>query len=141
MKMDLGLEEKASVPMSPLIDAVFLLLAFFLVATTYKKKDTTIDINLPLSTSAIKLPLENTATAIGVDIGGNLYLDGQLISKTSLHIALQDIAQSNPGQRIRLDADLRAPIHSVVEILELCQFRHLKNIGIQTYDARVNPGG
>ena len=35
MKLDLPTDEKASIPMSPLIDAVFLMLAFFLIATTY----------------------------------------------------------------------------------------------------------
>lgn len=141
MKLDLDLDEKASVPMSPLIDAVFLLLAFFLIATTYKKKDTTIDINLPLSNSAIKLPLENSSTAIGIDVNGELFLDGQPIRKTSLHMELQQISNVDPGRRIRLDADLRAPVHSVVELLELCQFRNLKNIGIHTYDGRgeLNP--
>ena len=136
MKMEFGFEEKATVPMSPLIDAVFLLLAFFLIATTYKKKDTTIDINLPLSNSAIKLPLEDSVTAIGIDVDGQLYLDGEPIGKTSLHAALREISLGDPGRRIRLDADQFAPVHSVVELLELCQFRNMKNIGIHTYDGR-----
>ena len=137
MKIDLSFDEKASVPMSPQIDAVFLLLAFFLIATTYKKVDHRIDVNLPTSESALKLPLAKSVVAIGVDRIGNVYLNGQPTLKTTLHAELRTLANTAPDTRIRLDADEAAPVHSVVELLEACQFRGLKNIGIRTFDGKT----
>ena len=45
-------EDKVEVSMSPLIDCVFLLLIFLLVATMSKKADKDVDIRLPESKSS-----------------------------------------------------------------------------------------
>jgi len=50
-----GVDEDAEVALSPLIDCVFLLLIFFLVATTFKQDDKDIDITPPESRSARRL--------------------------------------------------------------------------------------
>ena len=73
MKLDLPSDEKAALPMSPLIDAVFLMLAFFLIATTYKKSDKQIDVELPTSQSSVKLPLSDSVVVIGVNSEGNVF--------------------------------------------------------------------
>jgi biopolymer transport protein ExbD len=116
MKLDLPSDEKAALPMSPLIDAVFLMLAFFLIATTYKKSDKQIDVDLPTSQSSVKLPLSDSVVVIGVNSEGNVFFEGRPILKTALH------------------TDQAAQVHSVVELLEACQFRGLKNIGIRTFN-------
>ncbi len=54
MQIDFLEEEQAEVSMSPLIDCVFLLLIFFLVATMSKKVNKDVDIRLPESNSAVK---------------------------------------------------------------------------------------
>ena len=134
MKLDLPSDEKAALPMSPLIDAVFLMLAFFLIATTYKKSDKKIDVDLPTSQSSVKLPLSDSVVVIGVNSEGNVFFEGRPILKTALHAELRDLANTAPDTRIRLDADQTAQVHSVVELLEACQFRGLKNIGIRTFN-------
>ena len=134
MKLDLQTAEQAEVPMSPLIDCVFLLLIFFLVATMFKKQDKDIDVDLPVSTSSLKLRPDDGLTALGIDRTGQVYLEGAPISRTRLHAELRRISNRDPNRRVRLDADRVAPIHAVVEILDICQFRGLNNIGIRTYD-------
>ena len=49
MKVDLRDDEGIEVQMAPLIDCVFLLLIFFLVATTLKKINNELPLVLPLS--------------------------------------------------------------------------------------------
>jgi len=39
---------------------------------------------------------------------------------------------------IRLDVDKEAPTIRVIEVLDLCQFNQLKNVGIRTYDEYYN---
>jgi biopolymer transport protein ExbD len=55
-----------------------------------------------------------------------------------LHARLRIQAADDPERRIRVDADAEAPFELVVEILDLCQFRGMGNIGIRTYDDRYN---
>lgn len=138
MKVRFDNNDSAEVSMSPLIDCVFLLLIFFLVATMQKKIDKDIDIVLPTSTSAVKLRPDDAKLVVGVDREGRYYLEGAPVRRTELHARMRDIAAVTPDRRIRLDADADCPIHAVVELLDLCQFRGLNNVGIRTYDRSYN---
>ena len=131
-------EESAEISMSPLIDCVFLLLIFFLVSTMSKKQDKDIDIELPESTSAESLLPGNEVLVIGLSTEGEVFFEGELISRTSLHQQLRLIGLNEPGKRIRLDADGNTQLHRIVEVLDLCQFNNLRNVGIRTYDEHYN---
>lgn len=128
----------AEVSMGPLIDCVFLLLIFFLVATMYKKKDRDIDIIPPESSSAIKIPPDDDQMVVGIDESGEIFLQGDPVSKTRLHSELKDLAVADPDRQIRLDAHFSAPFENIVEVLDICKFRGLANVGIRTYDDRYN---
>lgn len=124
--------------MSPMIDAVFLLLIFFLVATMLKKEDKDIDIVPPESSSAVKLLPDDNVVVLGIDAEGQLFWEGRASSANQFHQRLRDVAVSDPGQRLRLDADADTPFFRVAEVLDMCQFRGLQNVGIRTYDDRYN---
>jgi biopolymer transport protein ExbD len=126
------------VSMGPLIDCVFLLLIFFLVSTMFKKENRDIDIVPPESESAVKLPPDDRQLVIGVTATGEVYWQGVPVTRTDLHFRLRTQAEEDPERRIRLDADADAPFELVVEMLDLCQFRGLPNVGIRTYDDRYN---
>lgn len=129
---------KPDVSMGPLIDCVFLLLIFFLVATMFKKEDRDINIVPPESESAVKLPPDDMQTVVGINAAGKVFWQGASITRTDLNARLRALVEDNPERRIRLDADANAPFEKVVEVLDLCQFRGLTNVGIRTYDDRYN---
>jgi len=131
-------EDEPEVSMSPLIDCVFLLLIFFLVATMYKKKDKDIAIVPPESVSAQRLLADDKAIVIGIDRGGRYYWEGAPATANQLHQSLRSVAATSPDRQIRLDADEMTPFECVVEVLDICQFRGLRNVGIRTYDDRYN---
>lgn len=124
--------------MGPMIDCVFLLLIFFLVATMFKKEKRDIDIIPPESSSAIKIPPDDDQIVLGIDTVGDVYWQGTQVSRTDLHSRLRELAADEPDRQIRLDADAETPFELVVELLDLCQFRGLANVGIRTYDDRYN---
>ncbi len=131
-------EDKAEVSMSPLIDCVFLLLIFFLVATMSKKANKDVDIRLPESKSAIKRLATDDQLVIGVDVKGNIYFEGKPASIMVLHDSLRSEALINPNKQVRIDADSEAPLASVVEIVDICQFNHLDDVVLRTYDENYN---
>lgn len=124
--------------MSPLIDCVFLLLIFFLVSTMFKKEDRDINIIPPESDSAVKLPPDDKQVVVGITAEGEVFWQGVSVTKMDLNARLKDQALEDPDKRIRLDADAEAPFELVVQMLDLCQFRGLSNVGIRTYDDRYN---
>lgn len=138
MRMQRRETDKAEVAMSPLIDAVFLLLIFFLVATMLKKQDKDIDIVPPESNSAVKLMPDDDIIVLGINEGGDLFWEGRPTTANQFHQRLREVWLTNPDQHLRLDADAATPFHRVAEVLDMCQFRGLNNVGIRTYDDRYN---
>lgn len=126
------------IPLTPLIDAVFLLLIFFLVSTMIRKLDRDIDIALPDSANAERLTPTDDNRVIGIDADGSLYFEGEPTTLQALHHRLRAIAREQPGLPIRLDADRTTPTHRVVEVLDLCRFNQLDHVGIRTYDETYN---
>ena len=138
MRMRRRNDDKAEVSMSPLIDAVFLLLIFFLVATMLKQEDRDIDITPPQSQSAVKLPPDDDVVVVGIDAEGLFYWQGRPATANMMHQQLRELAAADRAQRIRLDADADTPFERVAEVLDMCRFRGLENVGIRTYDPRYN---
>lgn len=138
MRISIDDDLKAEVSMAPLIDCVFLLLVFFLVATMFKKDNRDIDVNLPTSKSAVKIRPDDNNIVIGIDARGRVYFEGAPSSMNNLHASLKYTAHFEPDRRIRFDADADAPIFKVVEVLDACQFYGLNNIAIRTYDESYN---
>jgi len=126
------------VGMSPLIDAVFLLLIFFLVATMIKKEDRDIDITPPESRSAVKVKPDDDVLVLGVDPRGEFFLQGDPLSFEELRSRLRAVAMDTPDKRIRFDADAKTPYYRVLQVTNQLQFLGLDNVGIRTYDDRYN---
>ena len=132
MRVRMEEEEPVEVQMAPLIDCVFLLLIFFLVATTLKKVEKELPLQLPVSAAAVGMQAQEGMLIIGVDQNGRTYLGANAVTTGMLHDRLRQAAQSNPAQRVRVDADRNTPFQHVVKVLDLCQFEGLRNVGIHT---------
>jgi biopolymer transport protein ExbD len=51
---------------------------------------------------------------------------------------LGNIAVTNKDQGIRLDCDKKTKFIHVAEILDLCNFYQINNVGVRTYDESYN---
>ncbi len=138
MRMRREDDTKADVMMSPMIDAVFLLLIFFLVATMLKKEDRDIDINPPESRSAVKLLPDDEQLVLGIAQDGMFYWQGVELTLDELHHRLREVAIATPDRRIRLDTDSQTPFKYVVQMMDIAQFNGMTNVGIRTYDSKYN---
>ena len=131
-------EDKIELGMASLIDCVFLLLIFFLVTTMLKRDLKEVELDLPVSTSSLEMPPDESMLVLAVDQEGELYYEGQPTSVQLLHDKLREAEQEDPDRRIRLDADADAPFGRVVEVLDALQFRNLRNVGVRTYHEKYD---
>jgi len=127
-------EEEVGVQMAPLIDCVFLLLIFFLVAATLKKAHKEVEIELPHSAAAAETKSKYDTVIIEVTKDGTIYLEAQPVTQRLLHKRLREAAAENPDRRVRIDADRRTAFQHIVHVLDLCQFEGLNNVGVRTRD-------
>ena len=130
MKIDLRDDEAIEVQMAPLIDCVFLLLIFFLVATTLKKVDRELPLELPDIAAAIDVQQPDEIRVISVNEAEAIYLDGTPISLSLLQSELRGLARSTPDIKIRLDIDQRAPFRGAMRVMDMLRFENLRNVSI-----------
>lgn len=134
MRIDLDDDEQPEIGLIALIDCIFFLLMFFMVATSFKQKeqqhkDKAIPITLPRS--AATLDLRDAAPdplVIRVDRAGQVAIGGDALSLEGLHQHLSAEAQAHPGRPVRIEGDGHAAYQSIVQVLDLCQFEGLTNI-------------
>ena len=108
--VDIHAEEEAAVNMTPLIDMVFLLLIFFLVATTFAQEEREQGLQLPGSDSPQPLSAPPKYTIINITQEGIVKVSGAQYGSPekgygALAVFLANIARDQPGRDILIRAD------------------------------------
>lgn len=136
MRIDLGDDEQPEIGLIALIDCIFFLLMFFMVATSFKqkeehRKDKELKVVLPRSAAALeRAQAAPDPLVIGVDRDGNVLLGTERVSTQALHDRLREEAARDPARPVRIDGDGRTPYQDIVHVLDLCQFEGLTNIAM-----------
>jgi biopolymer transport protein ExbD len=125
-------DQDFEIPLIPMIDCLFVLLVFFLVATTLKKTEKELPLELPQSGAGLDVEQKDDVLVIGLDKVGQKYFGSELVTTETLHQRLAAAALEKPDRRVRLDADVATPYAAVVEVVEMCQFNNLRNVGFRT---------
>ena len=122
-----------------LIDCIFFLLMFFMVATSFKQQEgqkKEKDVTIPLPTSQASLVRAEAATTeplvLTVDAQGAVYIANQSSRCRPCTTGCRDEAAKNPARPIRLDGDRRTPYQHIVHVLDLCQFEGLTQVSLHT---------
>ena len=138
MRIELGDDEQPDIGLIALIDCIFFLLMFFMVATSFKQQDAQAKqkahpIELPAAQASLD-PGSSTKPPVVIGIGkdGDLYYAGEPVSLGTLRERLRQTASSSPGHPVRIEGDRRTLYQNVVHVLDLCQFEHLNNISMRT---------
>ncbi|SEO31376.1 biopolymer transport protein ExbD [Luteibacter sp. UNC138MFCol5.1] len=136
MKIDLGDDHEPEIGLVALIDCIFFLLMFFMVATTFKanqdnKRDRSIPVDLPKAAATFRADeASTTGMVIAVARDGAIYVDGVATTQNQLHDRLRDLAARDAHAVIRIDGDRHAPFEDVVSIMDLCAFEGLTNLAV-----------
>ena len=119
-------KELISINITPLIDIVFLLLVFFMLATSFIQKST-IEINLN-SGKTVKIDnAKNTAVVI-LNKKGLIYLNNKLIKVTNIRNEINNIVEKNPKYRILIKSHKKVPVQKVIRLIEEVRLAGTDNI-------------
>jgi len=132
MRTNLQDDETVEVAMAPLIDCVFLLLIFFLVATTLKKIDEELPLTLPDAEAIEEVQQPDDYIVVAIDRNGGFYFDGTPVTIDVLQTSVRERARNNKELKVRVDADRDISFVKVMQVLDLLRFEDLHNIGINT---------
>jgi biopolymer transport protein ExbD len=131
--------EDFSLQMAPLIDCVFLLLIFFLVAATLKKAHKELGIQLPHAAAGEKTHSPPTTLIIEIARDGAVYIDKQRMTPRLLQKRLHEAAQEAPERQVRVDGDRLAPFQHFVRVMSLCRLEGLTKVGVRLWEVDDQP--
>ena len=128
-----------SIDMTPMVDVAFLLLIFFMTTTQFRppEKDR---IDLPMSSSDLKVP-ESDIITIGVTKDSRMSLDYRVRAERynpyvgdaeELRMQLQRARMANPGARILVRVDKDATYGTMQDVMQVLQEENATRFNIVT---------
>ena len=110
-----------SLSLTPLIDVVFLLLIFFLVATEFAEEERELRVLLPEASEAQPLTSKPRELFLNIDAQGRYFVSGRTLTPDELDAALKMAWVNNPGRAsVIIRADRRCPWQYVVAAINAC---------------------
>jgi biopolymer transport protein ExbD len=112
----------------PLIDIMLVLLIFFVVTTTFKKqtKNSLLKIMLPQASQLNPVIESIPRTPIAVTSDSEIFLAEEPVGLDNLTAAINEFRRREPGARLELKADERAPLGTLVKVWDALSAAGLK---------------
>ncbi len=121
------------VNLTPMIDLVFNLLIFFMVATEFAKEENELNVVLPSASAAMPLTAKPKEIFINITDTGEFFMIGKRVDETEIETYLIRAARNNPvQQKVIIRADKRVPFASVVKVMDLCNKAQVRDYTVTT---------
>jgi biopolymer transport protein ExbD len=127
------------IELTPIIDMVFLLLIFFLVATTFHQTEREMQIALPEAASAKAITVALREIVVNVDAEGAIIVNGRTISQADLAAMIAGAVESNPEQKVTVRGDRNTVYASIVRVLDVCRTSGIQEPFLDTLMAGPGP--
>jgi biopolymer transport protein ExbD len=119
---DISNSQEVRIEIVPMIDVIFCILTFFILAAVGFSRQQAINLNLPKASTGTAQMRE--MLVVSLDEMGQLYLEKQPVSQVQLYSAIKNYHSLNPTGLMVLHASKDVTYNQVVEILDM-----LKEVG------------
>lgn len=123
-------EEEGQVNLMPLIDMVFLLLIFFLVATTFAQEERDLSIQLPGTGRTAALSDLPQHLIINIQADGSIKVGTERVEPKKLAEILADISVNQPNRKVLIRADERSWHKYFAGVADLCRRCGISEVNI-----------
>ena len=110
----------------PMVDVLFNLVIFFLLATTIKQAEREMQIALPQAAAAAPISTALREFIVNVDDQGRAFVLGREVGIEELKQTVQNLVAENPAQKVTVRGDRNASYASIATVLDVC-----KSAGLQ----------
>lgn len=126
----LGDEDSYEIPMTSLIDVVFLLLIFFLVATNFTRREMDHAVSLPESEAGVKAVDVPERIVINIRESGVIVVNGMIATETELRSMVSGFSSAHPDRPAVIRADGRVRYESVMKVFGICRGGGVKRVDL-----------
>lgn len=109
--------EEVQVPLIPLIDVIFCILTFFLLAALQFTRQQAINVDLPKATTGTTAQIRDTLI-VTVDSIGQIYVEQEPVTQEQMYQKLQAYRSTNPSGMMVLNASRTSSYNDVVQVLD-----------------------
>ncbi|WP_353930065.1 biopolymer transporter ExbD [Okeanomitos corallinicola TIOX110] len=129
--------EEAQIQIIPLIDVVFCILTFFLLAAVQFTRQQAINIDLPKASTGTTSFANSSSNILPVTIDalGKIFIEKDQVSREELQTRLKNYVETNPSGILVLNASRTATYNDVIETLDL-----LRQVGGNRVSLGIIPG-
>lgn len=113
--------DATGIDLTPVIDIVFLLLIFFLVATTFAQQEREMEIALPRTAHSGPISAALREIIINVAADGRLVVSGAQIAEEPLGAMIAAAVEANPAQKVTIRGDSRTNWGRMAQVMDLCR--------------------
>jgi biopolymer transport protein ExbD len=123
-------DEQPQLNLTPMIDVLFLLIIFFMVATTFGDLERNMELQVPEVADAGDSLRPNRPLVINVFADGTLDLDGQGVTPDELTTRLIEMRQQLGNPTVVIRGDAACAFQSVASALAACKSADISELGI-----------
>jgi len=134
---DEGEASGANIEILPLIDVIFCILTFFILAAVNFSRQQAISLNLPQAKTGA--PQMQDILIVTIDDIGQLYVDKNQVDRDDLAWEIKKYRQSNPDGLMTLYAAKNSTYREVVEILDILREEGGNRVGLATLPEGAQP--
>lgn len=126
----------AELQLAPMLDVVFQLLIFFLVAFEFQRSELDMKVQVPSAQEGADAKRARGEIIVNVRANGEVVVENQTMTQGQLKEKLTAIAKQHENQPIRLRGDAKCEYQTIVEVIDTCQKAGIWNISFATQRAK-----
>ncbi|HCK40897.1 MAG: biopolymer transporter ExbD [Planctomycetaceae bacterium] len=123
-------DEQPSLNLTPMIDVVFLLIIFFMVATSFAEMEQDIELELPEVAAAAAMTSAPKQRVVAVHADGHCTLDSKTMSLPELTEQLRIARNEYPELSVVIRGDAACAFQHVAACLAACKEAKISELGI-----------
>jgi len=130
MRLPAAAKKKPRIEIIPMIDTMFFLLVFFMIATLSMTIQHGMPVSLPTAESSIDSLDEHVSLTLTQE--GTLYYNKEVITLQELERRLINLRQTSSDPSLLINADEQVPHGQVIKVMDLIRLSGITSMSIAT---------
>jgi len=128
----IGGKKKANIPIIPLIDVVFFLLATFIMYTMTMSKNMGVNVQLPGASTSSKQESGDDSLTISVQPKGEIFFNKDKINMQQLPFRIQSFKTQHKEPKVIVNSDEAAEMKHVIAVIDEIKAQGITKVGFAT---------
>jgi biopolymer transport protein ExbD len=125
--------------LAPMIDIIFLLLAFFIVTYQMTDNEKDLEISLPAASEGKAKPRDYLEKVINIHADGSIVIDQKSYTLEGLQDKMTNLVRVNKSQPVRVRGDEKTEYKHIVDVINRCSKAGIWNISFATGTPKKEP--